>query len=239
MSESGPLVSTVMPVFNTERYLAASLESALRQEIPGEQEIIVVDDGSTDGSVEIVKQYHLRVQLICQENAGPAEARNRGVEAAKGEYLAFLDADDLWPEGRLALLLSVLAKEPELSMVLGHVKQFYSPELTKEEKARLKIPPELLAAYLAGGMLIRRNEFIRCGDFSSKHKLGEFIDWFNRAQEMGLSHKVVPEIVLERRIHTRNTTLRLQDRKGDYLAVVKAALDRRRRAAKPDDNREE
>src|SRR5690606_34102704 len=97
---SDQLVSIVIPVYNAEKYLEQTLASIYAQTYP-HTEIIAVDDGSSDRSVEILRQHAPRVRLVTQANAGAAAARNRGVREARGKWIAFLDADDLWTPDKL------------------------------------------------------------------------------------------------------------------------------------------
>ncbi|QKT04319.1 glycosyltransferase [Ectothiorhodospiraceae bacterium 2226] len=109
------LVSVVMPAFNAERYLEAAIQSVLNQSYRT-LELLVVDDGSCDGTVEIVRRYarrDARVRLLRQGNAGVAAARNRGLAHARGEYIAPLDADDLWYPNKLALQVACLEQAPD------------------------------------------------------------------------------------------------------------------------------
>ena len=93
-----PLISTIIPLFNCEKYLGAAIESILAQNYQPMQ-IIVVDDGSTDGSAAVARSFS-QVEYYFQENAGVATALNHGLSKAKGEFIAFLDSDDLWMEGQ-------------------------------------------------------------------------------------------------------------------------------------------
>ena len=106
-----PLVSVIMPVYNGEAYICQAVESVFCQEVP--LELIVVDDGSTDGTAKILEPYLKRPDfryLKNAENLGAAGSRNRGVRESKGDYIAFLDADDWWAPGKLKAQLSVLQK---------------------------------------------------------------------------------------------------------------------------------
>lgn len=94
------LVSVIIPVYNGERYLRTAIESVLAQNVCP-IEIIVVDDGSTDASQTVAREFMPMVQVITQSNRGASVARNRGVALAHGEILAFLDADDLWLADKL------------------------------------------------------------------------------------------------------------------------------------------
>src|SRR5208282_2490255 len=113
-------VSVIIPVFNGERTIAAAIDSALAQEFEGAAEVIVVNDGSTDGSEEIVRGYGDRITVVTQENRGPAAARNAGVRASHGEYVAFLDADDIWIPGKLRKTLAALDSDRGAAMVYSN-----------------------------------------------------------------------------------------------------------------------
>ena len=115
----GQSISVVIPVYNGESYLEMAIRSALTQtEPPGE--IIVVDDGSTDGSAAIARGFGAPVHCLSQPHAGLSAALNRGIERAHGTFLAFLDADDLWMEAKLARQLDALEANPTLDAVFGH-----------------------------------------------------------------------------------------------------------------------
>ena len=116
VSLSRTLVSVVIPMYNSETTIARALESALSQE-PQPLEVIVVDDGSTDGSARVVARYRDRVRYIFKENGGPGSARNAGMAAARGDLIAFLDADDYWLPGFLEATTAFLASEPSVGAV--------------------------------------------------------------------------------------------------------------------------
>ena len=225
------LISIIIPVYNGERYLAETIESTLAQtHTPGE--IIVIDDGSTDGSAKIAERFSTSVQYHWQPNGGTSAARNRGVAVARGDFLAFLDADDLWTEDKLARQAAAFTKDPTLDVVFGHVQQFYSPELDEETKRRIAIPIETMRGFHAGAMLIKREAFLRVGLFKSDLQLAEFVDWYARAMELGLKSLMLPDMVMKRRIHQTNQGTRHREARGDYVRVLKASLDRRRRQEK-------
>jgi glycosyltransferase involved in cell wall biosynthesis len=227
----GSLVSVVIPVFNGEAYLAAAIESALAQDYRP-REIIVVNDGSTDASAAIAGSYP-EVHCISQPNRGLAGALNSGVRGARGRYLAFLDADDLWLPGKLSRQAAVLDREPELDIVFGHFRKIYGPEGPETIAAGGLRDRELLPGYVKGTALVRRASFARVGPFDTGLRLGDFIDWFARAQDLGLRMRMLPEAVLLRRVHDRNISRLHRASRSDYVRILKAALDRRRRAASP------
>ena|SRR5579859_8189540 len=108
-------VSVIIPTYNRERFVAKAIESVLNQTFD-DLEVIVIDDGSTDGTRRILESYGERIRFICQENAGASAARNTGIEAAKGEWLAFLDSDDEWTPGYLAKQIQRAGELPGLCM---------------------------------------------------------------------------------------------------------------------------
>lgn len=227
-----PLISVVIPVHNCERYLAEAIESVLAQTYRP-IEIIVVDDGSTDGSADIAERFVPPVRYCFQLHSGAGAARNHGIECAGGSFFAFLDADDLWMKGKLVRQMAAFREHPQLAMVFGHVEQFHSPELGSDLKDRIRYPAETMPGYMLGAMLVRRDAFLRVGPFETKWQVGEFVDWYSRALEQGLKSFVVPQMIVRRRLHSDNLGIRERDSQMDYLRVLKASLDRRRKTTPP------
>lgn len=224
----GPQISVVMPVYNAGSYIGQAIDSIRIQNYRPLQ-IILVDDGSTDGCVEKITDADLDIDVLKQANLGPGAARNTGIEKARGEYLAFLDADDLWVENKLKRQVQVLAERHDADIVLGYVEQFHSPELTEEEKRKTPVTPGKTPGYLCGSMMIRRVAFNRVGWFETKWKTGEFVDWYARATHAGLVSVLIPEVVLRRRIHRSNLTLREGASKAQFTEIVRQAIHRRKR----------
>jgi glycosyltransferase involved in cell wall biosynthesis len=227
-SSGAPLVSVIVPCYNTERYIGEAIDSIVAQECES-MEVVVIDDGSTDRSMEIVRRFGDRVECRTQPNAGIAAARNAGIAIARGKYLAFLDADDVWTPTSLNARLDRLRQGAEC--VYGSVEHFVSPDLSAEERARFGSIPATITGRLASAMLIDRRAFLRVGMFDPTLKIGEMVDWVARADHIGLVTALIEDIVLRRRIHGNNTVLRLKDQQGTYLRVLKASLARRRDAA--------
>ena len=121
---SRPLVSTIILNYNYERYLREAVESVLSQNLPaGSHEIIIVDDGSTDGSSEVIRPYLDRVRWIEKPNGGQVSAFNVGFAAASGEFVALLESDDAWAEGKLTSCLERLRAEPGAALVQHWLEQ--------------------------------------------------------------------------------------------------------------------
>jgi glycosyltransferase involved in cell wall biosynthesis len=226
MPES-PLVSVIIPVYNCQQYLAAAIDSVLAQTYRA-VEVIVVDDASTDDSAAVAQRYPAPVRYVAQPHSGAGAARNHGVRQAQGQFLAFLDADDVWLPDKLTRQMAAFHAHPTLDMVFGYVKQFHSPDVDEQLRTRWGYVEEILRGYLPGTLLIRRDAFCRAGFFATQWQLGEFIDWYVKATESGLQSYMCPEIVMHRRIHATNMGIRKHQHRRDYVRILKAALDRRR-----------
>ena len=225
-----PLISVMIGAYNAAPYLGEAIESVFAQDYEP-IELIVVDDGSTDGTADVARGF-AQVHVIQQENGGNGAARNRAVENASGELYAFLDADDRFTPGKLTLQKAALDADPGLDIVFGHVREFLSPELDEETRAGLRPPaPEPMPWTAPNLMLVRRASFERVGPFTTAVRVGVTVDWFARAAEAGLRYSILPDVVLERRLHTQNNGLRESASRSQYLEVIRQAMERRRAAA--------
>lgn len=222
-----PGISVVIPVFNGADYLAECIASVLAQTVPA-QAIIIVDDGSVDDTPRIAKSFGEKVHYIRQNNRGLANARNTGHGAVRGEFLAFLDCDDLWVPQKLEWQLAACRGAGEGTICFGQVLQFASPELTETERAQLRFEAGPRPGWLASTLLLRNDDFARSGAFDESLRVGEFIEWFGRARAHGLTPLMLPDLVAKRRIHRNNLGRRDRDRRGDYSKALKKVLDRRR-----------
>jgi glycosyltransferase involved in cell wall biosynthesis len=227
-----PLVSVVVPVYNGDRYLASALESVLEQDYCP-FEIIVVDDGSVDDTAKIARSYE-EVSYIYQTNQGPAAARNAGVVAARGEFIAFLDADDLWTANKLSLQMNHLLRHPEVGYVLARQRFLLEPGATLTPYQR----EALLAVDQIGATpstwVVRKVLFHQIGklDYSLRHY--EDLDWLARANDAHIQRFVVQETLLHKRIHNSNLSGETGDHFPILLRVLRRSADRRRSQEKAD-----
>jgi glycosyltransferase involved in cell wall biosynthesis len=225
--ENLPL-SVILPVFNGEKYLREAYESIVAQNY-SPLETILVDDGSTDQSAEIAKLFKPPAQYFYQPHKGLSAALNLGLNHARGEYLGFLDADDIWADRKLSKQIAALETDPDLDMVFGHVKSFTTPEFKADKAAPPPGMEEAKPGYCKGAMLIRRSAFLCVGPFSEDLHVGDFVEWYMRALEQNLKTLLLPDVVLFRRLHDANQGIRDRAFQTDYVRIVKASLDRRRR----------
>jgi len=227
-------VSVVITAYECASYLGQAIDSVLTQSRPAQQ-VIIVDDGSTDGCADVVRGFGNRVTYFYQSNEGIGPARNAGLRLATGHWLALLDGDDYWTTEKLAVQLAAVAAEPGLEAVFAYMQVFNSPDLTPEAQAQMRAAAVPLPGYYASTLLIQREAFWRVGPFSNEYQVGEFVEWYGRAQDAGLRAWVAPETLVWRRQHANNTTRRQRDRRQDYARLLKATLDRRRATPAADD----
>jgi glycosyltransferase involved in cell wall biosynthesis len=219
------LVSVVIPVRNGVRYLGEAIESVLCQEHV-EVEVIVVDNGSNDGSRALAEGFGAPVQVIEETRPGAAHARNAGVRMGRGEYVAFLDADDVWTPGKLERQRSELETKRDLDMVFAFGQNFLSPELTEAERREVSYLRGPGPFIIPSTMLARRESFIRVGELPDLRE-GEFIAWYGLALSLGLRSEVIPEVLFMRRVHLSNST-RIEAHRTDLLRAAKMVLDRKK-----------
>lgn len=222
-----PLVSIIMPTYNTASYVVEAVKSVFTQTY-SPIELIAIDDGSTDGTLEILKSFGDNVRIISDgTNVGIGGARNKGIRVARGEYIAFMDSDDIWNPKKLERQMKQLADNASLDISFTMIENFVSPDLSEEIKATRSFPSGPISGQISGTFVIRRATFDRVGELNPLYRVGEFIDWMSRAKEKGLTYDIVPEVLYLRRVHATNTTAN-RPAQADYLKIMKAALDRKR-----------
>ena len=228
---SRPLVSCIVPVYNGERFLSEALDSIFAQSYRP-LEIIVVDDGSTDGSPSIVASYGTQVQYIRQLDQGPAETRNVGLRNAIGQFIAFLDQDDLWHGEKLERQMVRFQARPELDVCVAHASLLWVSTLRQEElRLRGCRRGSVVPAYTTGALVARRRAFDRVGELDSTLWFGDATDWFLRAAEEQLVIELLPDVLLYHRMHDSNLSRRrVNASRDEFLRIVKASLGRRRSA---------
>ncbi|MDP8975950.1 MAG: glycosyltransferase family 2 protein [Actinomycetota bacterium] len=219
------LVSVVVPVHNGERYLGDALQSVLDQ-THADLEVIVVDDGSTDRSAGVAKDFGAAIHLVRQAHMGGGAARNSGIQRARGQALALLDADDVWEPTKLERQLAALDEEPQLDLVFTHAAEFVSGD--RPDLVGRLVPRQPGPAYLTSALLARAEAVRAVGPFATHVTLGEWLDWYARASERGLRHRMLAEVLVRRRLHAGNLGVSHRDLRSEYALVLKAALDRRR-----------
>ena len=188
MNESNPLVSCIVPVYNGERYLRSALESIFAQDYRP-LEVIVVDDGSSDKSAVIAQDFK-QVRYMHQTNQGVATARNAGLAAARGEFIAFLDQDDLWMSDKLSIQIEHLLKNPEIQYTLAELQFFLEPGMSRPAWFKNENLLKSHAGYVLGTLVVRRSLFQQIGRFAVEYKCASDTDWLFRANAAAVRRSV-------------------------------------------------
>lgn len=223
------LITCIIPVYNGERYLREAIDSIFQQTYPS-LELIVADDGSTDRTRAVIASYGDKIRCLSQPNSGPATARNLGVRAATGEYVAFLDADDVWHPEKLERQIARFDARPGLDCCVTHVQNFWVPESRdEEERFRDHRVSKPLPGYVTQTLLARRRLFQAVGLFDTTLDHGDSTDWFIRAEQYGAVMELMPDVLLYRRLHqTNRSRLLASNSRDEFLKIVKAHLDHQR-----------
>jgi len=235
-----PQVSVVIPVWNGERYLKQAIESILAQDF-ADFELIVVDDGSTDGSARIAGNFagDPRVKVLTQANGGVVAARNVGLNAARAEFVAFLDADDIAKPTRLSKQLTYLQAHPEIAVVGSHISYFDDGQgLIRTQE--FPIGGTAVALALEAGnplaqpaVMLRKSMALAVGGYRAAFKLGaeDYDLWLRLVEKHPLDN--LPEVLTLYRIHPKSLTHRLRHEQT-FAALAAACAHRRRTAGRSD-----
>lgn len=217
--------SVIIPAFNAERFIAEAIGSVRRQSA-APREIIVVDDGSTDGTAAVVLGLGTGIRLIRQANAGCGAATTAGMRAATTAFIAGLDADDLWLDHKMERQLRFLRQRPDVAACFAQVRQFRDGPVADGDGpvadgwTRTTMVVRTGIAHAVGAMV------------DSQCRIGETVDWLARARELGNSLELLPEVLARRRIHAGSLTYaRTATRDLGYLTAARQAILRRRALA--------
>jgi len=191
-----PAVTTIMPVRNGEKFIGAALES-LRAEIGPRDEILVVDDASTDASAEIARAFSGPIRIFQETGVGCGAARNRALREVNTPWITFLDADDLAYPDRIFRLGQRMLADDRPELVYGGQCRFFNDIPTAKE---IEEP----LAMLASTMLVEKQVFSRVGFFDPKLRIGEMIPWFTQIQRLEIRVAALPGPVIRRRQHATN-----------------------------------
>ena len=216
-------ISAIIPAYNSAKFIRAAISSILAQTHQID-EIIVVDDGSTDDTEQVVKDISNAIIYHKQANQGPSAARNKGIELASGDWIAFLDADDQWATKKIAKQLETLQTYPETHLVAGDMTEIDNDDqvITQSVLAKHKMLesfqhlagkplPNALAALVkknfipTGTVLVKRQTLFEAGMFNAEIRFGEDLElWAKIASFHPIS--CLPDILMLRRQHGNNAT---------------------------------
>lgn len=228
-----PLVSVVIPVFNGDRFLDEAIASVRAQDHPS-IEIIVSDDGSTDRSREVAEAAGAD-EIVGGPNRGPAAARNRGIEIARGDYIGFLDADDVMRPSKISRQLGYLLDEPSAGVVLTGFEPLIEEGVSPPLVVQMQMQQEQKSVLAAGSALARKEIFERIGRFNESYGLGEDTEWLWRVKQAGVAVGQISEPLFVRRLHGANLTYQDDGLRSGLLRAARDHLVRARSRSGRDD----
>lgn len=232
--DNQPAISVVMPALNGARFIDEAIGSVCAQSIPV-TELHVIDDGSTDNTADIVSDLadrNSRILLHQGPRRGPGPARNVGLARARGDVIAFLDCDDLWPGDKLEKQLARLMAAPDVSMVGGLHQPFHSEPGDLREAGK----EDCELSWLLGPSLFKAEVFTRIGHFSDQLVCAEDLDFMMRFREAGMMYSILDRVTLYYRRHPASmTAVQTAAHKRDYQKALFTSLRRRKASGNTQD----
>jgi len=238
---AAPLVSVIVPVFNGEDVIGRALDSVFGQSFDRAFEVIIVNDGSTDATCQVLGAYQARIRMFHQPNAGPARSRNVGAALARGMYLAFLDADDCWLPQKLAMSVEALERRPD--SVLAFTNAIVRERDSERQETMLVTPRfahspsmhDLLSRWwpiLPSTVVVRRDAFVACGGFCEEFRdpVGyEDVEMWIRMRERGEFEYIAQPLAV---YDSHNPAGRMAKYEAAYPLFIRRMKQRYGRAAR-------
>ena len=230
-----PLVSVIIPTYNSSSYLKEAVESALGQDYPN-LEVLIIDDGSTDNSLSLIRSFHDRVEILKSENFGAASARNLGIQASSGEYLAFLDSDDKWVSNKISVQIKQMLEE-RLDLIYCAGQEFSAKSGAGKIHTPIfkgdcyqfykRYPSRDIVAIGPSGVVLKKSILHKSGIFDTKiPPPSEDWDFFRRYSRYA-KFGYCSDVLVLRRIHENNTSKKsiLGYYLGNRNSLLKMFLD--------------
>ena len=221
-----PHITAIVVVRNGERFLADALQSIAHQ-THAPSEVIVVDGQSTDGTAQIAQAFP-GVRYLLQPDLGIANARNLAIAAATGDFIVFLDADDTWTTGKLAIQMAYMLEHPTLMYTTTWLNHFYDSECPPRPGYRPEGFEQGIEGRFPGTMLARRAVSDQVGSFNPDFAVAFEVDWFARAQDAGVPSSVIETVLLHKRIHADNNSIQRERFRQEWFVVMRQSLRRKR-----------
>ena len=229
-------ISAIIPVYNGRAFIRSTMESVWNQTLPP-SEIVLVDDGSVDGSIQLLQELAEESPIPCtifqQANKGPASSRNLAVRHSTGSIIAFLDQDDIWHPEYLATQVQRISLTPYESYSICHFNYFVDAGyLQRHGEIPAWVRPEFLTrpqpGYLPSCMVMYKDVFLKVGNFDESLRSGYDTDWIVRAIDSGVELDINTEVLVDRRIHSENQTSNVAALHKDAIRMVHKMILRRR-----------
>jgi glycosyltransferase involved in cell wall biosynthesis len=217
-------ICCIIPVYNAARYVSSTIQSVLEQSVVPD-EIIAINDGSTDDSLDVLQQYKDKIKIITAPHQGVGASLNIGLQNTKSEFITFIDSDDLWQPDKTALQQAYLQANLEIDAVFCLVEQFTSEDCL--QTLQFAQNRNILAGLSKLCIMLRRSALTETGNFDETLQRGDFIEWFSRFKHAGLNYHIINEVLARRRLRG-NSISSNPDTEKEFARVLKIHLDRKR-----------
>ena len=222
---AAPTISAIVPVYNGAAHIGDALRS-IRAQLHPVTELIVVDDGSTDDTADVVRRVDPAATVIRLARNGPAAARNTGAQSASGDWLAFLDHDDIWPSDRTGALLDAVTTSPHAGMICGRVRIKQMPAAPPDP--RLQAVDGTHVPFSFPSALLRRSVWTALRGMDGTFDRAEDVDLYLRLVESGVTVVKIDAVTLIYRQHGGNRSRHVALSNASMLAMMRATIARRR-----------
>jgi glycosyltransferase involved in cell wall biosynthesis len=217
-------ISAVIPAYNCENYITEAINSIINQTVKVD-EIIVVNDGSTDSTLQVLKAFGNQITVVDQLNKGICKSLNLAIKLSKGDYIAFLDADDIWEFDKIENQLMDIEKNPEYSIFVGAIRQFVSPEIINHTYVFKEYPQK---SYTKITCLASRKLFLNDGWFKEEERFNDFFEWIALMKSKNEKIYFSEKILGQRRIRP-NSHSQSEEYYPSLLKFLKNRIDSKRK----------
>lgn len=219
-------VTTIMATRNSERFIGEAIESVAKNVTP-KFELLVIDANSNDNTVAVARKFPF-VRVLKQRQSGLYDAWNQALAESSGDYIAFLDSDDLWNPDKMAQALDHLESHHEDAFITAHFKYFITPGYSAPKNYKSGLIGRVLPGRIPGTLVARRRAFEQVGPFDRRFAIAGDVDWFARADDAGIRGAMLPGLHLHKRIHDSNLTFDSRRNTHELLAALHSSIVRRR-----------
>jgi glycosyltransferase involved in cell wall biosynthesis len=220
-----PLVSVIIAVKNGEKYLETAIESVWNQTYKN-YEIIIIDGHSTDNTSKIAQSYP-QIRYFLQNSKGIAQAYNQGIDESKGELIAFLSCDDMWTPEKLQTQVEYMINHPEIEYTVAKVKFFLEEGHSPPSGFRTELLEGDYIGKIMETLVVRKNLFEQIGKLNPEFTVAEDVDWFARCNDAKIAMAVIPQVLLQKRVHDTNLSLNDKQNTQNLLKILRNSIKRK------------
>lgn len=218
-----PLISVIIPVYNGVRFIKDAIESVWSQGYNPVQ-LIVIDGGSTDGTLELVRSYGDKIELIHQQSKGLALARNESLLFVKGEFMVYLDSDDIFAPLSFKRIMDVFEQYPDTEFAFGQMQHFFEETADKNV-----VNGDISTTPVMGSGLFRTSAVLRIGNFIPELNPCEDMEWIHRVKKQ-MKIRTIEGITFYKRRHDTNLTNDIPVIYTQLVRSLKMVIDKERSA---------